>query len=322
MADYELATKDYDKQIVEIVREREERNLPRRRESNTVAPAEYLKSGAAAPTQDVELEEERGIAPSVKKHKSTTKHKPLGHWADHIAKEFERLPEKTQKAWLDSFKIVEKGFIKQVNELKEDLIVAEDILALVEPFYDEMLAKGISPKAYIKSLIDFDRKVGQDAAYEIARMIIQHGVTLEKIYPKIVQAEKDMLDDYNIRRHIDPLKKEIAKLKGEDVDTATVIAEANREADELFEKIRNYYEQVDEQGEKLYPNAFDHMEDIIELIQGGENLDDAYDLVMFGRRLNDEEVEGEIEDTPTKKHYDPRDSEAAFLAEKARQLGM
>jgi hypothetical protein len=156
MADYELATKDYDKQIVEIVREREERNLPRRRESDVRSPAEYLKSGAVAPTQDVELDEERSIAPSVKKHKSTTKHKPLGHWADHIAKEFERLPEKTQKAWLDSFKIVEKGFIKQANELKEDLIIAEDILALVEPFYDEMLAKGISPKAYIKSLIDFD----------------------------------------------------------------------------------------------------------------------------------------------------------------------
>jgi hypothetical protein len=63
--------------------------------------------------------------------------------------------------------------------------------------------------------------------------------------------------------------------------------EAQKKAKEIVEQVTMFFEQRDAQGKLLYPNAFANIEDILDLVQTGETLEDAYNLVMTGNKNKD-----------------------------------
>jgi hypothetical protein len=63
--------------------------------------------------------------------------------------------------------------------------------------------------------------------------------------------------------------------------------EFQKQANEIVEQITMFFEQRDAQGKLLYPNAFANIEDILDLVQTGETLEDAYNLVMTGNKKKD-----------------------------------
>ena len=308
--------------IVDYVRQREEGLKPSHK-TQTTSVKEYL-GGDAPETRSEELELERESSKPLKR--SAKDPQPLRHWSEHIQSKFESVPKSTQQAWLDSFKIVEKGFVKQLNALKDDIQSAAAIFEVIEPYYEEIMKTGMTPAEYFKNLIAFDYMMGKDPAYEISKLILRHNVQYEDIYWNLVEAEEDIKEEAKVSKHLAPLKAEIESLKDK-LGYHKRPRDVEAKAEELFEKIKNFYSQVDEQGNELYPGAFDYIEDIIEVVQTGETLEDAYDLVMGGKRLRED-----FDDTPeanedSDPHMRParrdhRDDEKDYLKDVMRGIGL
>ena len=307
---------DVQRGIIEHVRQREEGHTPGIRRG--VTQRDYLSTGQPTQSRADELEIRRDASPREKGGSL----KPLSHWTVRIQKEFDRLPERTQRAWLDSFKIVEKGYVKHLNALKDDINAAGEVLSTIEPYYEDIIKLGISPQDYINHLIRFDYQMGINPARQVAELILRHNIQYEDVYPNLVEAQRDLETQGSVNKYIDPLKQEIQALKNKLGGSNISKAELEAEADRAFEQIRNFYSQVDEQGNELYPYAFENIEDIMELVQTGENLEDAYDLVMSGSRIADEETPPEREYRPSDYKIDKRDVERDYLQNVARSIGL
>lgn len=290
---------------------------------NVVSPEEYLKQSRTSEdsSQDLELSSD-----STNNDGSQKNVAPLKHWNVNIQKQFEQCSESQQKAWLDSFKIVEKSFVKQLNALKEQISLAETIMEPLLPYVKDLEKLRQSPKEYISTLINFDNNLGKNPAYEIAKLIALHNVNYDDLYKNLNAAQDDLAANTIIEKHIAPLKEEIAKLKGEDGQSDRTLLEAQKVSDEIIGKITAFYEQRDNSGKLLYPDAFDHIEDIIELVQTGENLDTAYNLVVNGTRshnIQEESSESEVDYEESRrkgKKLNPRELEEQMLRNTLRKL--
>jgi hypothetical protein len=86
-----------------------------------------------------------------------------------------------------------------------------------------------------------------------------------------------------------------------------------------------FYAQRDAKGNLLYPNAMANIDDIFELVQTGETLDDAYHLVMNGKKSNESPDEESIdyEEPKTKKsgyQKNPQELEKEMLRNTFKKL--
>ena len=262
--------------------------------TRTQTPGQYLKSQKRERADaELELTPERE-SPNTKEEDKIV---PLPHWNKHIQKVFESLDEKVQKAWVDSFKIVEKSYVKQLNEIKSDLDIAAPLLDIVLPYREGIEKIGLSVEEYIKKLIEFDLNLAENPGREIAKLIHRHDIKYDDLYgylqEEVALAPQRML----VEQELAPIKKELEeykKMKSSQLENEYV----NKQADDIISKITAFYEQTDKQGNMLYPNAFDQMQDIIELIQMGETLDDAYNFVMKEKNAPQSNQNIDMSDSP------------------------
>jgi hypothetical protein len=271
---------------------------------NVVSPEEYLSKLKESGDSELELSDEDGNV-SSSELSTPQKVEPLKHWNVNIQRKFDSCSESQQKAWLDSFKIVEKSYVKQLNNLKDQIAISEIILEPLIPYVKDLKKLGKKPQDYIREIIEFDEAVGKNPAYEIAKLIVRYNLNYDTISKMIPHVNKDIDAENVVFKYIKPLKEEIAKLKGDDVQSAKIQKEAQDTSDEIVNKITTFYNQTDSSGKLLYPKAFDFIEDILELVQTGENLDTAYNLVLNGQRADESDNSNsreEVEyDEPIKK---------------------
>jgi cupin superfamily acireductone dioxygenase involved in methionine salvage len=258
---------------------------------NVVSPEEYLKGNKDSSTNtDVEIYDEQS-QPQEKKEVV-----PLKHWNEKIQAKFDECTDSQKKAWLDSFKIVEKNYVKQLNYLKDDIATMQPVMAQLEPLKPQIDKLGKTPAEYIKTLIDFDMCLGQDPTYEIARLISHHKVRYDDLYNVLPAAAKDIEEINTMSKYISPLHKELSDIKaalGYSSQDTVDVGLATKAAEEMVVKITKFFEQRDSSGKEMYPGAFDCMPDIIELVQAGEDLATAYNHVVKGQSQTQEPVEEE-----------------------------
>jgi hypothetical protein len=264
------------------------------------SPEEYIggkTKDRSSETDDLELTKEVGLKES---EDSKSEIVPLKHWNTKIQKQFDECTESQKEAWIDSFKIIEKAHAKQLNMLKDQIEKVEPCVDLIESLSADLEKLGKTPVEYISALIEYDKLIGQNPTYEAARLISVFGINYDDLYKALGQADKDITTEATLGKYLDPLKKELARVKsavGYKEGQSEKEAKAEAVSDDLTTKITAFYEQTDSEGKPRYPDAFDHISEIIELVQTGENLQDAYDLVINGERQkggNDEvEYEGQ-----------------------------
>lgn len=282
---------------------------------NVVSPDDYLKTNKQESSTDGDTE----LYDDNKEQKESAA--PLKHWSNNIKKIFADCTESQKKAWLSSFKIIEKGYVKNLNSLKDEIAQVAPIVKLLEPLADDLKKIGQSKYDYIKDLIDFDLAVGKDPAYEIAKLICLKQINIEDLKRYLPIANDDIVANKYINVHLDPLKKEIKKLK-QALGDSSELSEDNelvkKTAEDAINKITMFFEQKDAKGNDLYPGAFENIEDILELVQTGENLEDAYNLVINGQSKS-----SDSSDTSSEIEYDElrsRSKKSVSAQEKEREL--
>jgi hypothetical protein len=257
---------------------------------NVVSPEEYLKRGnreVDRTNDELELDDDKEIGRAKEVE-------PLKHWNTKIQKKFDECTDSQKQAWVESFKIIEKGFVKQLNALKDDIAVSQPILAAISPYAKAISEIGLTPDEYLRELIKFDDELGIDPAKQIARLIAIHNVSYNAIYNQLGKAAQDVRDEISISKYVNPLKKELNEIKsavGYSSTSKVDTAEAEESAKEIVDKVTMFFEQRDSSGREMYPGAFNHMEDILELVQTGENLEDAYNLVVNGGKKDGQVID-------------------------------
>lgn len=278
---------------------------------------------------DYDLQQDRRRGGSAELERSASRkpveygqRKPLSMWNSRIQSVFKAQPSGVQKAWLDSTKLMEKTFVKNLNEMKEDMLAAEEILSVVEPHYKDIRAIGMTPKTYMTNLIAFDQKLSENPAREIARLLLKFGITYNYLYKAMQQAQIDIRAEEQVMPIIAPIVDELRDLREQ---LGGVSEETERKtddtADEVVEGLKTFFSQVDGQGEPLYPEAFTYMDDILELVQTGETLDSAYNLVMYGDRGYDEYGGGDVDyDSDREIANSPKSKDRRYLEDVANRL--
>jgi hypothetical protein len=241
------------------------------------SPESYLEgTNNQAQSQDLELEKS---SQGEKVSKSKKEQSPLSHWNTSIKKHFMECSDEQKQAWLDSYKIIEKGFKKQISALKYPASVGEYLLAKIAPFEEALKTNNLNALTYIDSLLQFDKMVGEDPVGAVARLVINDKVTYQEIYDAIPRVLQENEGNASIEKKLAPLKDEINRLKmvaGQEVSDPQSFEEVNNVANDILEKIQAFYAQTDPSGKLKYPLAQDNMAEIVERLEDGENLDDAY----------------------------------------------
>ncbi|MDR0723726.1 MAG: hypothetical protein LBF23_00865 [Endomicrobium sp.] len=254
---------------------------------NVVSPEEYLSRKKDSSTNpDVEIYDEQSQDTKDTKDTKNKQVAPLKHWNEKIQAKFDECTDSQKRAWLDSFKIVEKNYVKQLNYLKDDIAAMQPVMAEFEPLKPQLEKLGQTPAEYIKDLITFDMQIGANPAYEIARLISHFNVAYNDLYNALPQAANDLKESTTISKYVDPLYKELASIKaalGYSSQDTVNVEMATKAAEDIIAKVTAFFEQRDSSGKEMYPGAFEHIRDIIELVQTGENLQDAYDYVVNGK---------------------------------------
>jgi hypothetical protein len=290
---------------------------------NVITPEQYLKNLKYEGTNEddgseLELTENEGVQAPAQRTSSKKQPKPLAHWNAKIAARFQECDKATQNAWLDSFKIIEKSYVKQLNELKEDLLLAEPIFELLMPFQEYFVKSKQTPAEYFKQLIEFDKELGADPAKAVAKLVVMYNLPQDAIANALDVAENELAHNSMMEQTLQPLKKEINRLKTQ-LGTASPqevdYEQANGMADDLAQKIEAFFDQKDKQGQPIYPKAYDYIEDIIELYQTGVDLDTAYHNIVDGAEAApqyDDQIE---EEAPALSPNMPkgRDAEREYL---------
>jgi hypothetical protein len=243
---------------------------------------------------------------------------PLKHWNTKIKKKFNECTDSQKEAWKDSFKIIEKGYVKQLNELKEDLQSAQPIIEMMEPYKEQLEKLGVTAEKYLSDLVRFDELLGANPAYEIARLIAIYQVPYESLIDYLKVANKDISQEASISKYVNPLKKEISQLKkaiGGGQTSPEIEEAAKEQSDSIINKITMFFEQRDAEGKERYPHAFENIQDILELVQTGENLEDAYNLVVNGEKKEVANKEVEYEEPSDVRKKSPLTSQ-----EKEREM--
>jgi hypothetical protein len=279
---------------------------------NVKSPEEYLSVGKKEGSQtsdELEIYDDSDDGKVEKKSLS-----PLKHWNARVKKKYDECTDSQKEAWLDSFKIIEKGYVKQLNDLKEDLQMAAPIIAMMEPFKKDLEKLNISAVEYLRGLITYDKLLGKNPVYEIARLISVFNVQYADLYDALMVANKDVADEASVDKYVAPLRDEIAQLK-ESVGYDAKTVEAKKAADDISEKITTFFEQLDAEGKPRYPGAFDNIKDIVELVQIGEGLEDAYNIVINGERKAVANNEVEYEE-----HMDEKKGTPLNALQKEKQM--
>jgi hypothetical protein len=264
---------------------------------NVVSPEDYIAGKNrydSSNNEDLELTDE-GSKDIESQGKGVV---ALKHWNTKVQNKFNECTESQKQAWVDSFKIVEKGFVKQLNALKDDIAVAEPMLEAVAPYYRDIEKLGMTPKEYLQRLIKFDDDLGFNPAYEIARLIAIHKLSYDDIYNQLDAASRNLEEEESIEKYISPLKREITQLKSSLGYGDSGYENKGKEeeaAKAIIDKVTMFFEQRDSAGREMYPGAFEHIQDILELVQTGETLEDAYNLVVNGETARGKEGSVEVE---------------------------
>jgi hypothetical protein len=320
-----------------------------------VSPDQYLKSlkdSSQKQGEELELEDEPQSQPTADLQESAGKSKPavpLKHWNANIKKHFEACSDSQKKAWVDSFKIIEKGYNKKLDALQADLDMAAPVVNFLIKHEASLLklraTKGVDPIDYLDTLINFDIKMAQDPVYEIARLIAHHKVNYEDIASVMGIAEDNLKTSAAVNQHIAPLKNEISQLKQSlglqnvavnqesafaDAAAAGISPEEVEAAKDAANKVEAFYGQKDSTGKPLYPQAIENIEEILEQVQKtGMGLDDAYQKVVNGIEPQEKNTAGNTasesdidydEPVVTKSAMNARDKEKAFLQAKLRHV--
>jgi hypothetical protein len=297
---------------------------------NVVSPEDYIAGKNrydSSNNEDLELNDEGSKDIESQGTKSQgTEVEPLKHWNTKIQKKFDECTDSQKQAWIDSFKIVEKGYVKQLTALKDDIAVAEPMLEAVSPYYRDIEKLGMTPKEYLERLINFDDKLGSNPAYEIARLISIHKLSYDDIYNQLSKASRDLREEVSIGKYVTPIQKELNEIKsalGYSEAARVNKAEAEQTADEIVDKITMFFEQKDSAGREMYPGAFDHMEDILDLAQRGNALEDAYRLAVDGKKSVSQEADVDYEETQgqgRRAELTPREKEKQLLLNTLKKI--
>jgi phage host-nuclease inhibitor protein Gam len=252
-----------------------------------LTPEAYLKTlrqDTVTTDEGADLElTEAPVSNAISESRTGKQPAALNHWNKKVKARFDECTSEQKKAWLDSFKIIEKSYVKQLNEMKEDLLLAEPVFELLMPHQDYFIQSGKTPTEYFKMLMDFDKELGADPAKAVAKLVVKWNLSKEAIAQAMNEAIADIEHEEREAKTLAPLKKEINKLK-----TALGVAgsqevdyqQADNMADDVARKIEAFFDQRDKQGQLLYPKAYDYIDDIIELYQTGMDLDTAYNNVV------------------------------------------
>jgi hypothetical protein len=283
---------------------------------NVISPEEYLsgKSTEGSKTNnELEIYDDKD-----NEHVDNKSLDPLKHWNAKIQKKYDECTDSQKQAWLDSFKIIEKGYVKQLNALKEDIMMAAPIVQMMEPYKDSLKKLNISAAEYLKYLITFDELLGANPVYEIARLISVYKVSYNDLYNTLAVADKDVKEESSINKYVNPLRQEISQLKKamgiDGTVSSEVEEEAKTEAKNIIDKLTMFFEQRNSEGKLVYPGAFENISEIIELVQTGETLHDAYNIVVKGDRKNTEnDVVDNDSSSQKKAPMDAREQEYQML---------
>jgi arginyl-tRNA--protein-N-Asp/Glu arginylyltransferase len=93
-------------------------------------------------------------------------------------------------------------------------------------------------------------------------------------------------------------------------------------AKEVYQLLTDFYSQRDNTGKEMYPNAMERFEELVEELETGCTLQDAYERVM-GREPAQASDEVTMEDTAprsSKRRKTPQEEEEDMLNRKLRQI--
>jgi hypothetical protein len=275
---------------------------------NVVSPEEYLSERKESGDSELELSDEDGNV-SSSELSTPQKVEPLKHWNLSIQRKFDSCSESQKKAWLDSFAIIEKGYAKQLAMQKKHWI--DDLVA---PFEKDLKKLDLTSSEYIAELIKLDNDLGSKPAETIASLMLHRNINFNQIDAVLDKVAIEM-DQQAV---IAPLQKDMNRIKSSlgiqspegtqfpGTQSPDLEYAQNQEAEQVANKISEFYNQTDKTGKQLYPGAIDNIEAILAQVEQGNTLDKAYYIVMNNKespasKEEEQQVDYEETESPKKK---------------------
>jgi hypothetical protein len=214
------------------------------------------------------------------------KYAPKKFWNGEQKKQFSKLDPKSQKAWLDSFDIVEKSYNKAIKGLTESYRQLDDVAGVLAPYVEEIVnVWGVSPATYLANLIEADKEASRDPVQYILKIMGAKGLTFSQLGAGV----KPMMDDAANRVKLAPVMDKINELEQKLINQQQVPQEPAQDdidykSDEMANEIREFYGQTDSSGRELYPSWKPLLNQILPQYLEGVSLDDAYNAAVENYR--------------------------------------
>ncbi|MDR1433641.1 hypothetical protein [Candidatus Endomicrobiellum devescovinae] len=226
--------------------------------------------------------DEQAIKESQSLSEKTSKYVPRKFWNGEIKKHFNELNPAQQKAWLDSFKIAEKSYAKMIEGMKDSYAQLDDVAGVLAPYVEEIMnVWGVSPATYIANLIEADKEASRNPVQYILKIMGAKGLTFSQLGAGV----KPLMDDAENQAKLAPVMNKISELETKLLQQQQVTpsqTEDNLEytSDVMAEEIREFFNQTDSSGRKLYPEWESLLNTILPMYLQGISLDEAYNAAV------------------------------------------
>jgi hypothetical protein len=247
--------------------------------------------------------------------KETRKYEPKKFWNADIKKEFNALSASQQKAWLDSFKVLEKSYEKTISGLKESFANLDDIADVLAPYVNEIVNNlGVSPATYVANLIDADKEASADPVQYILKIMGAKGVTFAQLGAGV----KPLMDKTENEEKLAPVMNKISELEQkltqqEQITQQPTQDDLEYQSDVMATEIKDFYNQTDSSGRELYPGWESMLEQILPMYLKGASLNDAYNTIAEEHKAKI--PKNQTREVPTFDVRDDGDSRSISVAE-------
>jgi hypothetical protein len=248
-------------------------------------PQINLDTGAELKIQDTSPLEEISKK-EISSSEKYQKYAPKAFWKDHVKKEFSGLNPKTQKAWLDSFSLLEKSYGKIINDMKQSYLALDDVAGVLAPYLPQIInEQKISPAEYIAGLIEADAACTANPIKYILQIMSARGITFEDLGAGITPLVEESRNIKKLSPVLNRIEQLERRLEQQPIQSPqmTEAQQLEYETDVAAAEIKNFYGQTDSSGRELYPNWKNYIADILPQYLGGESLDDAYNNAVAVR---------------------------------------
>lgn len=178
------------------------------------------------------------------------------HWSDQDKEAFNSLPDEAKPLYLEKVKAIESGYNKKFEEVAQERKTLgrykpfDDIFA---PYQQELDRLGMSPDAYVKSLMATANALRAKPKETLAELARQFGVEFPIDQAQAV--EEEFLDPAAAAR-IRQLEGQITELQRTTTDNLNKLSQANTTASQRqYLETWNSFTTSSQDGKPLYPHA-------------------------------------------------------------------